>query len=405
MVQKGKFADCAFAFDKQLNKVDFPTFGKPTIPHFKAILRIFCEQRYKESRLSEPRKVLDFNSTNDSRGFWLFLWQNSLMKHLLSVCILSLSTVLFGQDSLMIRSIYDEALLRGESYENLRQLCKNIGPRLSGSSEAQMAVEWSQAKMNTYGFDRVYLQEIKVPHWERGTKESAWFRTSDGQLTKVHLLALGGSIGTNGTMEGEVIEFKTIDELKKAKPSKIKGKIVFLNQAMDATQIQTFKAYGACYAIRGNGAVEAGKLGAKAVIIGDPAKAKSEHLMRKFGRFVENLGGKYVTAEDVGTTTKDMEYIKMETNHVVGLPEIMGGGGDPSPVTAYGVYMGIKASAKKAWGNDNLGGKKIAVQGAGKVGLHLIELLHKDGAHITVTDIFESGLKNSPPCRFLIFNF
>ena len=69
--------------------------------------------------------------------------------------------------------------------------------------------------------------------------------------------------------------------------------------------------------------------GAKAVIIGDPAKDKSEHLMRKFGRFVENLGGKYVTAEDVGTTTKDMEYIKMETNHVVGLPEIMGGGGDP----------------------------------------------------------------------------
>lgn len=133
--------------------------------------------------------------------------------------------------------------------------------------------------------------------------------------------------------------------------------------------------------------------GAKAVIIGDPATDKSEHLMRKFGRFVENLGGKYVTAEDVGTTTKDMEYVKMETNHVVGLPEIMGGGGDPSPVTAYGVYMGIKASAKKAYGSDSLGGKKIAVQGTGKVGLHLIELLHKDGAHITTSDIFEPGLK------------
>ncbi len=133
--------------------------------------------------------------------------------------------------------------------------------------------------------------------------------------------------------------------------------------------------------------------GAKAVIIGDPAKDKSEHLMRKFGRFVENLGGKYVTAEDVGTTTKDMEYIKMETNHVVGLPEIMGGGGDPSPVTAYGVFMGLKASAKKAFGTDNLNGKKVAVQGAGKVGLHLMELLHKEGAIITATDIFESGLK------------
>ncbi len=88
-----------------------------------------------------------------------------------------------------------------------------------------------------------------------------------------------------------------------------------------------------------------------------------------------------------------MEYIAMETEHVVGLPEIMGGGGDPSPVTAYGVYMGLKASAKKAYGSDNLSGKKIAVQGAGKVGLHLIELLHKDGAIITATDIFDSGLK------------
>lgn len=132
--------------------------------------------------------------------------------------------------------------------------------------------------------------------------------------------------------------------------------------------------------------------GAKAVIIGDPAKDKSEHLMRKFGRYVENLGGKYVTAEDVGTTTKDMEYVAMETDHVVGLPEIMGGGGDPSPVTAYGVYMGIKASAKKAYGKDSLSGKKIAVQGAGKVGLHLIERLHNDGAQVFVSDIFDTGL-------------
>ena len=135
--------------------------------------------------------------------------------------------------------------------------------------------------------------------------------------------------------------------------------------------------------------------GAKAVIIGDPTKNKSEHLMRKFGRFVENLGGKYVTAEDVGTTTRDMEYVAMETDHVVGLPEIMGGGGDPSPVTAYGVYMGIKASAKKAFGNESLAGKKIAVQGVGKVGLHLVELLHKEGAIIMVNDIFEAGLKTA----------
>ncbi|MDZ4757994.1 MAG: Glu/Leu/Phe/Val dehydrogenase [Bacteroidota bacterium] len=127
--------------------------------------------------------------------------------------------------------------------------------------------------------------------------------------------------------------------------------------------------------------------GAKAVIIGDAKIHKTEALMRKFGRFVENLSGKYITAEDVGTTTLDMEHVRMETKHVVGLPKNMGGGGDPSPVTAYGVYMGMKASAKHAWGNDGLSGKTIAIQGIGKVGGHLIEYLTKEGAKIYVADI------------------
>lgn len=132
--------------------------------------------------------------------------------------------------------------------------------------------------------------------------------------------------------------------------------------------------------------------GAKAVIIGDP-KMKSEALMRKFGRFVENLNGKYITAEDVGTTTRDMEYVNMETDHVVGLPESMGGGGDPSPVTAYGTYMGIKASAKQAWGNDSLAGRTAAVMGIGKVGMHLLEYLHKEGVKLYVADINDSALQ------------
>lgn len=135
--------------------------------------------------------------------------------------------------------------------------------------------------------------------------------------------------------------------------------------------------------------------GAKAVIIGDAKTQKSEALMRKFGRFVENLNGKYITAEDVGTTTKDMEYVNMETNHVVGLPETMGGGGDPSPVTAYGVYMGMKASAKKVYGSDSLNGKIVGVQGIGKVGMHLVEYLHKEGAKIYVSDINEEALKHA----------
>ncbi|MCX6351578.1 MAG: Glu/Leu/Phe/Val dehydrogenase [Bacteroidetes bacterium] len=132
--------------------------------------------------------------------------------------------------------------------------------------------------------------------------------------------------------------------------------------------------------------------GAKAVIIGDHRKLKSEALMRKFGRFVENLHGKYITAEDVGTTTKDMEYINMETSHVVGLPEIMGGGGDPSPVTAYGVFLGMKACAKEVYGNDHLDGKKVLVEGVGKVGGHLVEMLVAEGAKVTVADINEEAI-------------
>ncbi len=134
--------------------------------------------------------------------------------------------------------------------------------------------------------------------------------------------------------------------------------------------------------------------GAKAVIIGDASKIKTEALMRKFGRFVENLNGKYITAEDVNTTTKDMEYVNMETDHVVGLPESMGGGGDPSPVTAYGTYMGMKAAVKFVYGSDDLKGKKVAVQGIGKVGGHLLEHLKEEGAEIYITDINEEVLKH-----------
>jgi leucine dehydrogenase len=98
--------------------------------------------------------------------------------------------------------------------------------------------------------------------------------------------------------------------------------------------------------------------GGKAVIIGDARTMKSEALMRRFGKFVNSLGGKYITAEDVGIGTADMVYVNMETNHVVGLP---GKSGDPSPVTAHGVYVGMKACAKEQFGSDSLTGKKIAV--------------------------------------------
>ncbi len=111
--------------------------------------------------------------------------------------------------------------------------------------------------------------------------------------------------------------------------------------------------------------------------------------MRRFGKFVNSLNGKYITAEDVNMKTQDMEYISMETKHVTGLPESMGGSGDPSPVTAYGVYLGMKSTAKKVFGSDSLVGKKVAVQGVGQVGMHLVEHLVKEGAKVTINDISE----------------
>ena len=170
-------------------------------------------------------------------------------------------------DSIFIKSIYNEALSKGHAHENLRYLCKNIGARLSGSAQAQLAVEWSERLMRSYGFDSVYLQPIEVPYWVRGTKESGHIVSADGSIRQLNILALGGSIGTNGLMTGEIVVFNHLDELKKANESQVKGKIVFINQPMNEQDIQTFNAYGGCVAIRGRGAAEAGKLGAKAVII------------------------------------------------------------------------------------------------------------------------------------------
>ena len=132
--------------------------------------------------------------------------------------------------------------------------------------------------------------------------------------------------------------------------------------------------------------------GGKAVIIGDASKDKTEALMKKFGEYVDSLGGKYITAEDVGMNTKDMEYIREKTKHVTGIPESMGGSGDPSPVTAYGVYMGMKASAKFKWGSDSLEGKTILVQGVGHVGENVVKHTTEEGAKVYITDINHSKL-------------
>ncbi len=135
--------------------------------------------------------------------------------------------------------------------------------------------------------------------------------------------------------------------------------------------------------------------GGKTVIIGDPKKDKSPELFRAFGRYIQGLNGRYITAEDVGTTVQDMDLIHMETDFVTGISPEFGSSGNPSPVTAYGVYKGMKAAAKEAFGSDSLEGKTVAVQGVGNVAYTMCEYLHEEGANLIVTDINKEAVNRA----------
>jgi hypothetical protein len=201
-----------------------------------------------------------------------------MMKILSLLICLCFFPLCFSQkgDSIFIEKIYHEALIEGNSYENLRSLCKDVGNRLSGTAGAQMAVEWAKSTLEKYGFDTVYLQKIMVPHWDRGTTERAWLQIGDRKIA-LSILALGGSVGTEGLLKGEIIAFNSLSDLKKASYSEIQGKVVFINQRMNDEEINTFRAYGSCSSMRVDGAVEAAKLGAKAVIIRSLGLAIDDH--------------------------------------------------------------------------------------------------------------------------------
>ncbi|MCM3389282.1 Glu/Leu/Phe/Val dehydrogenase [Ureibacillus chungkukjangi] len=132
--------------------------------------------------------------------------------------------------------------------------------------------------------------------------------------------------------------------------------------------------------------------GGKTVIIGDPFKDKNEEMFRALGRFIQGLNGRYITAEDVGTTVSDMDLIHEETNYVTGISPTFGSSGNPSPITAYGVYLGMKAAAKEAFGSDSLQGRTVSVQGLGNVAYTLCEYLYKEGAKLVVTDINQKAI-------------
>jgi carboxypeptidase Q len=193
------------------------------------------------------------------------------MKYFIVFALFILSFQLHAQssDETTIRSIYDEALARGKSYEMLEYLTTKIGSRLSGSPGAAASVEWTRHIMQNYDFDSVWLQPVMVPHWERGQKEIGRVLNSKKMGTvELNVCALGNSVGTGPEgVSASVVEVKNFEDLKRLGEKNLKGKIVFFNRPMDPTKIQTFTAYGGAVDQRGSGASEAAKYGAIGVIV------------------------------------------------------------------------------------------------------------------------------------------
>lgn len=196
------------------------------------------------------------------------------MKRIILVCTLLIQLTAFAQkeDSLQIRNLFDAALVEGHAYNNLRSLCKDVGARLSGSPEAEKAVGWAKALLESYDFDTVWLMPVKVPHWVRGDIEEAGVNGKP-----MSIKTLGGSVSSNGKIEAEVIEVQNFEELEKLGEKEIKGKIVFYNRAFDRKLISTGDAYGGCVNQRWNGASQASKFGAVGVFVRSLTHKKDKH--------------------------------------------------------------------------------------------------------------------------------
>ena len=191
------------------------------------------------------------------------------MKRILLLLFLSLSMILEAQtDEQVIKSIYNSSLSNGKSYEWLDYLSNQIGGRLSGSLNAERAVQWTKEELEKVGLDKVWLQPVMVPKWVRGAPEFAYIETEPGKTINVNICALGGSVATPALgLKAPVIEVQGIEDLEALGREKIEGKIVFFNRPMDETLINTFRAYGGCVDQRGNGAKEAGEYGAVGAIV------------------------------------------------------------------------------------------------------------------------------------------
>jgi hypothetical protein len=181
-------------------------------------------------------------------------------------------------DSVVIRRISDEILRNGKAYENLRVLCKEVGPRLSGSSGAEKAILETARMLREAGADTVFLQPCMVPRWVRGAKEEAHLTLAGGKRQPIRVVALGNSVGTSKEgVNGTLVEVKDFAELERLGRNGIEGRIVFFNHPMDPTLVQTFRAYGQAGTYRSNGPSQAAKYGAVGVVIRSLASNVDDH--------------------------------------------------------------------------------------------------------------------------------
>lgn len=228
------------------------------------------------------------------------------MKKILGTSLLLFGMLAFGQskeDSIQFRKISTEILNNGKGYTELKELTKNIGHRLSGSEAYEKSVKWAEQKLRDAGADKVWLQEVMIPVWERG-KESLHIQTSNGKLKSLKMLSLGNSEGTGGKdVSGEIIMVKSMEEYDKLPAEKVKDKIVFFNYAFSQSFIETFKAYGDAAKYRTTAASLTAKKGGKFAIVRSLSSAFDDVPHTGAMRYEDKVSK--IPAVAIGSTTAD----------------------------------------------------------------------------------------------------
>ncbi|MGB7843531.1 MAG: M20/M25/M40 family metallo-hydrolase [Salinimicrobium sp.] len=302
-------------------------------------------------------------------------------------------------DSLNLRKLYDMSLLNGESYAWLDHLSNKIGGRLSGSVNAQQAVEYTKAELEKLGLDSVWLQPVMVPKWTRGVKEYAYVQASGGPSTQVNICALGGSVATPETgLRAQVIEVQGLEDLALYGKEQIEGKIVFFNRPMRADLIHTFEAYGGCVDQRYAGAAEAAKYGAAGVIVRSLSQIIDDKPHTGSMSYGDLPNEKRIPAAAI--STKDAEYLSsmLKLNKDLSFYYKMNCQ-NYDDVQSYNVIGEIKGSEKP---------EEIIVVGGHLDSWDLGDGAHDDGAGVVqsmeVLRLFkETGLKPRRTIRVVLF--